>query len=218
VIRVTYYTEVTSSWCFWAEPAWAELKKEYASVAEFQWKIALLDANSLPTSREQLEWFYRRSGTIVRSPFMLNPGWYEPGVKEYLTANVVAEAAKDMGVHDDRVRLAISNAALREGRKVTDLNALVAIAAAAGAVNAAELKVLAQRSEVEQRVRASTAEFHALQVTQRPTFAIENGIGDKAVLSGTWVAAPIGAVIESMLADEAAYTAWAVHIGKAPAQ
>jgi predicted DsbA family dithiol-disulfide isomerase len=216
VIRVTYYTEVTSSWCFWAEPAWAELKEEYASVAEFQWKIALLDANSLPTSRDQLEWFYRRSGTIVQSPFMLNSGWYELGVKEYLTANVVAEAAKDLGVHDDRVRLAISNAALREGRKVTDLNALVGIAAETGEISAAELKTLAQRSEVERRVRASTAEFHSLQVTQRPTFVIENGIGDKAVLSGTWVAAPISAVIESMLADEAAYTAWAVHIGKAP--
>jgi predicted DsbA family dithiol-disulfide isomerase len=218
VIRVAYYTEVTSSWCFWAEPAWAELKQSYAGRAEFHWKIALLDANSLPTSREQLAWFYRRSGTIVRSPFMLNSNWYEVGVKEYLTANLVAEAAKDLGVHDDRVRLAIANAALREGHKVTDLDAVVAIAARAGMISAAELNTLAQRPEVEQRVRASTAEFHGLQVNQRPTFVVENGIGDKAVLSGTWVAAPVRAVIESMLADEAAYTAWAVHIGKAPAQ
>jgi len=28
-ITVTYYLDVISSWCFWAEPAWAELKKRY---------------------------------------------------------------------------------------------------------------------------------------------------------------------------------------------
>ena len=216
MIRVTYFTEVTSSWCYWAEPAWAELKQRYAGRAEFEWKIALLDAQSLPVSREQLEWFYRRSGTIVRSPFMLNSGWYEKGVSEYLVANVVAEAAKDLGVTDDRVRLAITHAALREGSKVTDLSAVVAIAAKAGGLNSSKLKTRAQNKEVEKRVRATTTEFHALQVTQRPTFVLENGIGDKGVLSGTWVAAPIAAVIDSMLADEAAYGAWAAHVGKVP--
>lgn len=216
MIRVTYYTEVTSSWCYWAEPAWAEIKQRYAGRAEFEWKIALLDAQSLPVSRDQLEWFYRRSGTIVRSPFILNSGWYEKGVSEYVVANVVAEAAKDLGVTDDRSRLAITTAALREGRKVNDLENVVAIAAKAGALNPGELKRRAQDPEIEKRVRASTREFHALQVTQRPTFVIENAIADKAVLSGTWVAAPIAAVIDSMLADEAAYTAWATHIGKPP--
>jgi predicted DsbA family dithiol-disulfide isomerase len=215
VIRVRYFTEVTSSWCYWAEPAWAEIKQLYAGRAEFEWKIALLDAQSLPVSREQLEWFYRRSGTIARSPFMLNSGWYEKGVSEYLIANVVAEAAKDLGVIDDRVRLAITRAALREGRKVTDLDAVVTIAAKAGGLSSVELKARAQDKQMEKRVRAATAEFHALQVTQRPTFVVENGIGDKVVLSGTWVAAPLAAVIDSMVADEAAYVAWAAHVGKA---
>jgi Predicted dithiol-disulfide isomerase involved in polyketide biosynthesis len=71
-ITVTYYLDVISSWCFLAEPAWAELKKRYHDKVEFQWKIALLDKTGLPTSREQEEWFYRRSGTIMRSPFMLS--------------------------------------------------------------------------------------------------------------------------------------------------
>jgi predicted DsbA family dithiol-disulfide isomerase len=213
---VTYYTEVTSSWCYWAEAAWAELKHRYPGRVEFHWKIALLDAASLPVSREQLEWFYRRSGTIVRSPFMLNAGWYKDGLKEYLAANLVAEAAKDLGVTDDRVRLAITHAALREGRPVDDLETVAHIAAAAGDLTPRDLASAAKRPEVEQRVRASTVEFHALRVTQRPAFVIENSIGDKAVLSGTWKNEPIAAAIDSMLADEAAYTAWAVHIGPPP--
>ncbi|PYJ37900.1 MAG: disulfide bond formation protein DsbA, partial [Verrucomicrobia bacterium] len=71
-ITVTYYLDVISSWCFFAEPAWAELKKRYEGKVDFRWKIALLDKTGLPTSQEEEEWFYRRSGTIMRSPFMLS--------------------------------------------------------------------------------------------------------------------------------------------------
>ena len=46
-VTVTYYLDVVSSWCYWAEPAWAELKQRYAkSPVEFSWKIALLDESA----------------------------------------------------------------------------------------------------------------------------------------------------------------------------
>src|SRR5687767_12370688 len=118
-IKITYYLDVISSWCLWAEPTWAELKKRYAGEVEFAWKIALCDADGLPVSASQEDWFYRRSGTVTRSPFMLNSGWMEPGLKEYLAPNCVAEAGRDFGIEDDRIRLALMNAAMREGRNVS---------------------------------------------------------------------------------------------------
>ena len=42
-ITVTDYLDVVSSWCFWSEPTWAELKKRYQDRVAFQWKIALMD-------------------------------------------------------------------------------------------------------------------------------------------------------------------------------
>src|SRR5437762_2062017 len=111
-MKVTYYLEVISSWCFWAEPAWAELKQRYAGKVEFGWKLALMDESGLPKSQAQCDWYYRRSGTIMRSALMLNSGWFESELKEYLAPNLVAEAAKDFGVNDDRVRLALARAAL----------------------------------------------------------------------------------------------------------
>ena len=217
MVKVTYYLEVISSWCYWAEPAWRELQERYsAAQATFDWKIALMDETGLPVSRQQLDWFYRRSGTIVRSPFMLNSGWLELGVKEYLIPNLVAEAAKDLGVTDDRVRLAIAEAAMREGNKVHTWEASVEIAAKAANLDPDQLLKKAQSPEIEKRARATTAEFHSFQVNQRPTFLLQNEIGDRAVLSGTWIAAPLIAVIDSMLADEAAYKSWAAHIGAAP--
>lgn len=216
-MKVTYYLEVISSWCFWAEPAWAELKQRFAGRAEFGWKLALMDASGLPTSRAQCEWFYRRSGPIMRSPFMLNSGWYEPELKEYLAPNLVAEAAKDFGVTDDRVRLAIARAALLDGRKVGRWEESVAVAAAAGGLDAVALRKKAESNEIAARARATTAEFHALQVNQRPTFLLENAIGDRAVFSGLATAAPLAATIEAMLNDAAAYASHAAHFGPPPA-
>ena len=33
-MKITYYLEVISSWCYWAEPAWADLKRRYAGRVE----------------------------------------------------------------------------------------------------------------------------------------------------------------------------------------
>jgi predicted DsbA family dithiol-disulfide isomerase len=215
-IRVTYYLEIISSWCYWAEPAWAELKRRYAGRVEFAWKIALMDPKGLPTSVAQEEWFYRRSGTIMRAPFMLSTGWFEPGRPEYLPANAVAEAAKDLGMADDRVRLALTHAALRDGRRVGEWEVAAEIGAAAAGTDAGTLLARAKSPEVEARLRASTAEFHALQVTQRPTFLVEDGIGDRAVFSGLVAFEPLHATIEAMLHDCGAYASYAVHHGAPP--
>jgi predicted DsbA family dithiol-disulfide isomerase len=216
-MKVTYYLEVISSWCYWAEPAWAELKERYVGRVEFEWKLALMDASGLPVSRAQCDWYYRRSGTIMRSPFMLNSGWYEPELKEYLAPNLVAEAAKDFGVTDDRVRLAIAHAGLREGRKVGQWDEAAAVAAESAGINAAKLLHHARSPEVEARARESTVEFHAHRVSQRPTFVLQDAIGDKSVFSGLASSAPLIAAIEAMMSDTAAYASFAAHFGGPPA-
>jgi predicted DsbA family dithiol-disulfide isomerase len=218
-IKVTYYLDVVSSWCYWAEPAWRELKQRHAKApVVFEWQIALLDGEGMSKSREQAEWFYRRSGTIVGSPFKLHSGWLDPVLPEFLAANCVAEAAKDFGVTDDRVRLALMEAAMREGQKIADWNVCTAVAAKVAKLNKAKLLTRARSKTLEQRVRASTAAFHALQVTQRPTFVLDSNIGDRAVFSGIWRLEPLVAAIESMLADATAYQSWKAHFGDPPAR
>jgi predicted DsbA family dithiol-disulfide isomerase len=216
-VKITYYLEVISSWCYWAEPAWTELKRRYADRIEFGWKIAQMPAEAYPVSKSQCEWFYRRSGSIMRSPFMLNSDWFDPGIKEYLVPNYVAETAKDFGVADDRVRLAIAHAALREGKKVGAWDIAVKAAADAAGLDAAKLLARAKSPEIAARTQATTKEFHALQVNQRPTFLIENAIGDRAVFSGIVKVEPIAAAIEALLSDAAAYKSWKAHFSDPPA-
>jgi len=175
-----------------------------------------MPAEAYPVSLKQCEWFYRRSGSIMRSPFVLNSGWFEPEIKQYLVPNYVAQAAKEFGISDDRVRLAIAHAGLREGKKVGRWEEAIAAAAPAAGIDPVKLQTRAQSSEVAAKAQATTAEFHALQVTQRPTFLIENSIGDRAVLSGLVRAEPLSAAIDALLADEAAYLSWKAHFGDAP--
>ena len=215
-IKITYYLDVVSSWCYWAEPAWRELKQKYAkSPVEFDWAIALLDKSGLPRSRAQAEWFFRRSGTMMRAPFMLKSGWVT-GLKEYLAPNCVAEAVKYFGVTDDGVRLALMEAGLCVGKKVGNWDVSVAVAAWAANLDAAALLETSRSPEIEKRVRATTAEFYALQVTQRPTFVLKSNIGDRAVFSGLVKAGPIMAAIDAMLEDAAAYASHAAHFGAPP--
>lgn len=216
MVKVTYYLEVISSWCYWVEPTWSELKQRYSGKVDFGWKIAQMPPDAYPRSRSQCEWFYRRSGTIMRSPFMLNPGWLEPDIKDYLAPNLVAEAARDLGATDDRVRLAIAHAGVREGQKVGRMDVAVTIAAEAAGLDKGRLRSRAESPEIAARTKATSDEFHALQVNQRPAFLIENGIGDRAVFSGIVRLEPLAAAIDALLADEAAYVAWKAHVGDPP--
>lgn len=217
-VRVTYFVEVISSWCHWAEPAWADLQQRFAGRAEFDWKIALLGETGLPVSRAQEEWFYRRSGTVVRSPYMLRPEWMEPGLKEYLAPNCVAVAARDLGAKGDAVRLALAHAAMREGQLVGRWDVAAAVASKASGIDADMLLAHARTPQVEKAVRDMAAEFAAFQINQRPAFVVDSVIGDRAVFSGIWRIEPLAAAIDTMLEDAAAYASWRAHFGDAPKQ
>jgi predicted DsbA family dithiol-disulfide isomerase len=216
-VTVTYYLDIMSSWCLLAEPAWDALKGRYAGRVDFHWKIALMNPDDFPVSREQCDWFYRRSGPMMRSPRKFDSGWLEPSRHgDYRAPNHLAEAARDLGVTDDTVRLALARAALHEGKKIGSLAVATAVAAKAGRLDARKLCARAESAPVRARIAASTAEFHAHQITQRPAFIVTDGIGDKAVFSGLAVGVPLWASIDAMLADCAAYASHAAHHGAPP--
>lgn len=216
MLTVTYYLEVISSWCHWAEPTWAELQTRYAGRVQFDWKIALMRPEDFPLSPGQTDWFYRRSGTIARSPYMLNNGWFEAPGFDYRAPNLVAEAARSLGWADDTVRLALTRAAVREGRKIGRLDEAVAVAASASTLEPAQLRERAASAEIRAAVEASTAEFFSFGISQRPAFVLTDPIADRAVFSGLVRSEPLVATIEAMLADTAAYATHQAHFGAPP--
>ena len=119
---------------------------------------------------------------------------------------------------DDRVRLAIAHAALRDGQPVGrwEISARVATEAAPEQLDFERLLDRAHEPAVEVRARDATADFHRLGVTQRPTFVLENAGGDRAILSGLASLAPLIAVTDALLADELTQIFYAAHHGGPP--
>jgi predicted DsbA family dithiol-disulfide isomerase len=132
----------------------------------------------------------------------------------------VAEAARVFGFAGDEIRLALATAGEKEGAKTLRLDVAVAIAAKAGGkkLNAKKLKARAESKAVRARIEASTKEFFAHQINQRPAFVLEDAIGDKAVFSGLVKIEPLAATIDAMLGDVAAYAAHKAHFGSPPSQ
>ena len=213
MIKITYYLDTISSWCYYFEPTWRELKERYAEVAEFDWCLTLIPPSGLPGSIEEEEWYYRRSGTITKFPQMLNANWFDPDAKEYLIPNVVAQAAKELGEYGDEVRLAITEAAILEGLPINQLDTCIQAALSVSDLNMLRLTEVAEDPMTEEKVRESTARFHSYGINQRPAIFIESEIEDRAIFSGVIKTEPLIATIDAMLEDVKAYRAWAAHMG-----
>lgn len=218
-MRITYYLEIFSSWCHYVEPVWDELQRRYAGRVAFEWRIAWMREEDFPDSREQCDWYYRRSGgTVMHWPRMLNSGWVEPGRPGgYCAPGLVAEAGRGLGAGDDRIRRALAEAALLQGKRIADLDLAVRIGAKAAAIPPARLLKAARSEATRERVAQSTRDFLAHGISQRPGFILESAIGDKAVFSGLVRIEPLAATIDAMLADASAYAAHAAHHPPPPA-
>jgi predicted DsbA family dithiol-disulfide isomerase len=153
----------------------------------------------------------------MRSLYKLNSGWFEAEREGHYDApNLVAEAGKDFGFIGDELRLALTEAGVRDGVKIGDLATAVKIAAKAGKIDAKKLRAAAESKAVKARVDLSTTEFFSHQINQRPAFVLTDSIGDKAVFAGLVRLEPLVATIDAMLADTAAYAAHKAHHGTPP--
>jgi len=207
VIHLTYYLDVMSSWCFYCEPNLDRLRKHAGERLAYEWRIAMVtEAGPKGFTRTQMEWFYKRSGSI--SGIHLNAAWNQ-GEHDTLQPNLAAEAARELGCADDRVRRALAHAALIDGVPIYHKSEAVSIAAAASGLSDERLFKAMDDPKIEARIRASGSEFAALRIDQRPAFLVRSDIGDAAVFSGIWRLEPLEALVDSMIADEKKYEEFA---------
>ncbi len=216
-VTVTYYLDVLSSWCHWAEPAWDDLQRHFSGVVGFDWAIAEMDPGAMPADRAACDWFYRRSGTLRRSPVMLSSSWLESARPETLgIPNRIAWAARNLGFSGDGVRRALAEAALLHGLPVCDLPEAARVAAQASGFDAHQLMQASQAPGTAASIEASTAAFRAFNVSMRPTFTLTSAIGDRAIFSGLVDAAPLAAALDAMLRDSDGYRSFEAHFGAGP--
>jgi len=213
MVKLFYYLDVMSSWCFYAEPHLERLRAKYGTRLSYDWRISLV--RDLPVGREQVDWYYKRSGSV--SGMHLNPDWCQ-GSYTSLDANLAAEAARELGFNDDRARLALARAALVQGMPVYHKAIAADVVAAVTGVEPEKILALMDDEKVIERVRQSDAEFAAFQIDQRPAFVLRSSIGDTAIFSGIWALEPLDATIGAMLSDVDKYVRFAANNPPAPAR
>ncbi len=196
-VRLTYYLDVLSSWCLVAEPALARLRQECGDRLAYDWRIAILfEKQAMGYGRETCDWYYARTASI--SGTRLNAEWRDTAEDTTVPANLAAEAARSLGVTDDRVRLALARAAMNEGKKLGRRDVAIEIAAKTGGLDAAALGRAMDDPATMARIDAATAEFKAIGGSMRPTFVLRNDIDDLTVLSGLYRYESLAACFEEM--------------------
>src|SRR5690348_6932899 len=188
MVKLIYYLDVMSSWCFYAEPQLELLRQKYGQRLTYDWRVALV-TEGMPQghAHDQVAWFYKRSGSV--SGVKLNPDWCQGS---YTTAhpNHAAEAARELGFNDDRVRLALARAMMIEGMPIYHKGEAVSVVSAVTGVEAGRISSLMEGPKVRERIKQSSEEFAAFGIDQRPAFVLHSSIGDTAIFSGIWTSAP----------------------------
>jgi predicted DsbA family dithiol-disulfide isomerase len=201
-VTLTYYLDTLSSWCLVAEEALEKVRKEFGDRIDYEWRIAAL-RDVLNYSPEQLAWYYRRTYTI--SGMRLNQAWLQSTADGPRWTNLATEAARGLGVTDDRVRLALARGAMLDGKHMGQREIAAEAAAHAAGVDRAAMDRAMDDPQTAARIRASSEEFAKFNVSMRPTFVIRNAISDVTVLSGCWRYEPLAAALRAQLADQERY-------------
>jgi predicted DsbA family dithiol-disulfide isomerase len=206
-IKLTYYLDVLSSWCFVVEGALAQLRERLGPRLEFEWRLAyLFGGGPMGYGPEKNAWFYGRTGSI--SGVKLNPAWKESPEETTYFANLATQAAHGLGVTDDRVRLAMSRAAMVDGRHVGRRDVAEQVAAEASGLPILDIERTMNDPRTAQAMEKSTQEYKALGVKVQPAFVLRNDIGDTAILSGLYRYETLAACADEMLAAADGYAAF----------
>jgi predicted DsbA family dithiol-disulfide isomerase len=206
-LQLTYYVDVLSSWCFVAERALTALREQHGDRLAYEWRIAFLfNGGPMGYSPELAAWQYRRLEAV--SGVTLNPAWRESSADTTWWANLATEAARGLGVTDDRVRVAMARAAMVDGEHVGRREVALSVAARASGLAADELAREMELARTLERMWTSTNELRGMRLDVQPVFVFRNSIGDAAVLSGLFRPETLMGCASEMLAAVDSYAAY----------
>jgi predicted DsbA family dithiol-disulfide isomerase len=203
-LTLVYYLDVLSSWCFVAERSLGVVRERLGERLKLDWRLAFLfNGGPMAYSPQLAAWQYRRNESLTG--VKLNARWRESANDTTWWANLATEAARTLGVTDDRVRHAIARAAMADGVRVGARDEAVKVAVTASGLDRRDLEREMDHPRTAERLWESTMEYKSLPVRVQPTFIFRNEIGDTAILSGLVGTAPLNACADEMLAAAEGY-------------
>lgn len=206
-MQLTYFFDVCSCWCALGDDALVIVRERYGSRVPIVWKIALInDGEPMDAGLEQELWYYDRCEAATGRRF--DHRWIEHSGQSTWVPNAVIHVAQKLGKGSE-VHQALRVAGLLRGDPILRQDVALALAVEASGLDRLRLESAVNDPATIAEIRASTSEFNAYGLNQRPTFVIRSEIEDTVIFSGLYRVEPLTAAIDAMIGDEDAYRLFA---------
>jgi hypothetical protein len=200
-VRATMFIDVLSHWCLAAIPA-ARVLADLTPNLEIVFAPGR-DGGPLGYSADLMRWYYKR-GAISYGREM-NATWFEGPQTRSWFANAVALVGIDITGDPLRLTHAVMSAALEQGLAMGRADECYAFVGKYLGLSASEIAKRVSDPAVKAKLDEGNARLAALGADERPTFVLENEIGDRVLLKGMWQKELVAAAGLALLHDQRAY-------------
>lgn len=200
-MRATLFVDVLSHWCLAAMPAVHALADLTPNV-----EIVYCPVNNgepMGVSAQAERWFYSR-GALAYGRTMRSD-WYESDTTTTWFANAVAYVGGTVTGQPIRAAHSVMSAAMEQGQMLGRANLCYEMMAHHTGRPASEIGRLVGASEVKTALDAGNRRLAEIGSDERPTFVLENDIGNRILLKGMWHKELVVASALALLHDERAY-------------
>lgn len=209
-ITIQYFIDVLSQWCLISDKFLLSVRMRYGDRLPVRYRfVPISGRDPIYVDLAGQRTAYERSTFITGVKTI---PWLQGEARSTWQANVAVVAAEDLGVDIERARLAVSSAALVEGVPLGEDGVASAFLASRFGLDQVALEGAMESDAVRARMNDDLSAFARYGLT-RPSFVIENEIGDWTILNGGHREALISEALSSLLIDGTGYEWYAKHLG-----
>ncbi|MGA9274494.1 MAG: DsbA family protein [Candidatus Cybelea sp.] len=210
-ITIQYFIDVLSQWCLISDKALLSVRMRYGDRLPVRYRfVPISGRDPIYVDLAGQRTAYERSTFITGVKTI---PWLQGEARSTWQANVAVVAAEELGVDIERARLAVSSAALLEGVSLGEDGVASAFLASRFGLDQVALDRAMESDAVQARMHDDLSAFARYGLTVRPSFVIENEIGDWTILNGGHREALISEAVSSLLMDGTGYEWYVKHLG-----
>jgi predicted DsbA family dithiol-disulfide isomerase len=209
-IRIDYYLDALSQWCFIGDKALRNIQMRYANQLHIRYRfVPICGRGPIYVDSDGQRMAYERSESISGVHTTV---WLQGEARSTWQANAAILAACSLGIDIERARNAISTAALEHAAPLGENGEAATLIATRFGIDRQVLEAAMNSQAICEQMDEDARAFTQNGCTLRPAFVLENDIGDRTVLNGGWRESLLAEVVDALLSDAAGYEWYEKHL------
>jgi predicted DsbA family dithiol-disulfide isomerase len=209
-VSIQYFIDVLSQWCLISDRALLSIRMQYADCLPIRYRFVPMSGREpIYVDAEGQRKAHERSAfmTGVRTT-----QWLQSVPQSTWQANAAVIASAELGVDIERARHAVSHAALHGAAPFGDDGATSKFLASRFGLDVGAVEEQMEGAVVRARMADDAEAFNRYGLSLRPSFVLENEIGDWTIINGGHREALLMNAVSSLLIDGTGYDWFARHV------